>query len=125
MWLGLAPGTGCAVAEDKPKPKLKEEAPIVPPREGTSETLTLFNGKDLTGWEGHEKYWSVEDGTIVGKNTGADQGQHLPADEAEVLRLPAHRDGQAGEVGDALGDRLLGPTRARAEATRTPTPGTW
>ena len=69
MWLGLAPGTGCAVADEKPKPKLKEEAPIVPPREGTSETLTLFNGKDLTGWEGHEKYWSVEDGMIVGKNT--------------------------------------------------------
>jgi Domain of Unknown Function (DUF1080) len=69
MWLGLAPWTGCAVAEEEPKPKLKEEAPVVPPREGTSETITLFNGKDLTGWEGHEKYWSVEDGTIVGKNS--------------------------------------------------------
>lgn len=69
MWLGLAPGTGCAVADDKPKTKLKEEAPTVAPREGTSETLTLFNGKDLSGWEGHENYWSVEDGTIVGKNT--------------------------------------------------------
>jgi hypothetical protein len=69
MWLGLAAGTGCAVAEEEPKAKLKEEAPVVPPREGTSETITLFNGKDLTGWEGHEKYWSVEDGTIVGKNS--------------------------------------------------------
>lgn len=68
MWLGLAPGAGCAVADDEPKPKLKEEAPTVAPREGTPETLTLFNGKDLTGWEGHEKYWSVKDGTIVGKN---------------------------------------------------------
>ncbi len=29
----------------------------------------LFNGKDLTGWEGQiEKYWSVEDGAIVGRN---------------------------------------------------------
>jgi hypothetical protein len=69
MWLGLAPGTGCAAADEEPKPKLKEEAPVVPPREGTSENITLFNGKDLTGWEGHEKYWSVEDGTIVGKNS--------------------------------------------------------
>jgi hypothetical protein len=69
MWLGLASGTGCAVAEDKPGAKPKEDAPIVAPREGTSETLKLFNGKDLTGWVGHEKYWSVEDGTIVGKNS--------------------------------------------------------
>jgi uncharacterized protein (DUF427 family) len=28
----------------------------------------LFNGKDLSGWKGNEKYWSVQDGTIVGKN---------------------------------------------------------
>ena len=35
-----------------------------------SETLTLFNGKDLDGWQGHkDKYWSVVDGVIVGKNT--------------------------------------------------------
>ena len=26
----------------------------------------LFNGKDLTGWEGDEKTWRVEDGAIVG-----------------------------------------------------------
>ncbi len=70
MWLGLAPGTGRAVADDPPKTtSIKQDAPTVAPREGASETLTLFNGKDLTGWEGHEKYWSVEDGTIVGKNS--------------------------------------------------------
>lgn len=29
----------------------------------------LFNGTDLTGWEGQtDKYWSVEDGVIVGRN---------------------------------------------------------
>ncbi len=26
----------------------------------------FFNGKDLSGWEGLEKYWSVKDGAIVG-----------------------------------------------------------
>lgn len=31
--------------------------------------MKLFNGKDLSGWVGHEKYWSVQDGVIVGKNT--------------------------------------------------------
>jgi hypothetical protein len=36
---------------------------------GKSETLELFNGRDLAGWEGHENLWSVQDGVIVGKNT--------------------------------------------------------
>lgn len=47
----------------------KKEAKVVPPREGKSETYDLFNGKDLEGWEGHEKYWSVKDGVIVAKST--------------------------------------------------------
>ncbi len=29
----------------------------------------IFNGKDLTGWEGEPGYWSVEDGAITGKTT--------------------------------------------------------
>src|SRR5438477_9050839 len=49
-------------AEDK-------EPPIVPPRKGEREVVKVFNGKDLDGWQGHEKYWSVEDGVIIGKNT--------------------------------------------------------
>jgi hypothetical protein len=43
--------------------------PVVPPRQGPSETITLFDGKGLDGWEGHGSYWSVQDGSIVGKNT--------------------------------------------------------
>ncbi len=35
---------------------------------GKSETIKLFNGKDLSGWEGYKDLWSVEDGEIVGKN---------------------------------------------------------
>lgn len=30
----------------------------------------LFNGKDLTGWEGNPDLWSVEDGCITGKTQG-------------------------------------------------------
>jgi hypothetical protein len=56
-----------ATAEDKDQPK--KETPIVKPREGKSETIKLFNGKDLDGWEGYENLWSVKDGDIVGKNT--------------------------------------------------------
>jgi len=34
---------------------------------------SMFNGKDLTGWQGNPKLWSVQDGTITGKTgTNAD-----------------------------------------------------
>src|SRR5262249_8499342 len=46
----------------------KDAPKIVPPKTGTSETIRLFNGKDLTGWEGHEELWSVKDGVIIAKN---------------------------------------------------------
>jgi hypothetical protein len=31
-----------------------------------AEPVKLFNGKDLSGWEGDEKTWRVEDGAIAG-----------------------------------------------------------
>ena len=57
---------GFAVAQDKKAPP--KEAPVVKPREGTSETIALFDGKSLTGWEGYADLWSVKDGIIVAKN---------------------------------------------------------
>ncbi len=30
---------------------------------------SLFNGKDLSGWDGNKKYWSVKEGAIVGMTT--------------------------------------------------------
>lgn len=30
---------------------------------------SIFNGKDLTGWEGRKEHWSVEDGTLTGTTT--------------------------------------------------------
>ena len=35
------------------------------------ETIQLFNGKDLTGWEGVSSLWSVKDGAITGQTTAA------------------------------------------------------
>ena len=34
-----------------------------------SDVTVLFNGKDLTGWQGRADLWSVEDGAIVGRTT--------------------------------------------------------
>jgi Domain of Unknown Function (DUF1080) len=57
-------------ADDKAKDKAPaKETPVVPPRQGKSETIQLFNGKNLDGWEGYEDLWSVKEGVIVGKNT--------------------------------------------------------
>jgi hypothetical protein len=61
LLLSLSP----AGADDK----ARKEAPIVPPRQGLTKTIKLFNGKDLDGWEGYEDLWSVKEGVIVGKNT--------------------------------------------------------
>src|SRR5215467_8907046 len=30
---------------------------------------SLFNGTDLTGWDGNPKLWSVKDGAITGQTT--------------------------------------------------------
>jgi hypothetical protein len=35
----------------------------------SAEETQLFNGKDLTGWEGDSKFWSVQDGALTGKST--------------------------------------------------------
>jgi hypothetical protein len=38
--------------------------------------VSIFNGKDLTGWEGNPALWKVENGSIVGATT-ADGPAHL------------------------------------------------
>jgi len=49
-----------------PAPAVAAEPPASAPR--LSETITLFDGKTLDGWEGHADRWSVRDGAIVGRN---------------------------------------------------------
>ena len=36
---------------------------------------SLFNGKDLSGWDGNPKFWSVKDGTITGQTTAENPAQ--------------------------------------------------
>ena len=36
---------------------------------GSASAADLFNGKDLTGWDGNPAFWSVKDGTITGQTT--------------------------------------------------------
>lgn len=39
-----------------------------PPKE-SDDMKTIFNGKDLTGWDGDPRLWSVKDGVIHGQTT--------------------------------------------------------
>ena len=41
------------------------------PEEASLGYEPLFNGRDLQGWDGDPRYWSVEDGTIIGSTDGA------------------------------------------------------
>ncbi|MEO1993347.1 MAG: family 16 glycoside hydrolase [Pirellulales bacterium] len=52
---------------------------------------SLFNGKDLSGWDGRKDLWSVKDGAIVGQTTKED-----PVDANTFLVW------QGGEVGDFI-----------------------
>jgi hypothetical protein len=42
---------------------------------GESGFVSLYNGQDLTGWEGDEGLWTIEDGAIVGQ---IGEGHELP-----------------------------------------------
>ena len=44
-----------------------EAIPIVPPQAGKSVTKKLFDGETLNGWQGNLDWWSVKDGSLVGK----------------------------------------------------------
>jgi putative heme-binding domain-containing protein len=43
---------------------------------------SLFNGKDLTGWEGDPKLWRVDQGEIVGTSKGLEHNGFLVSDLA-------------------------------------------
>ncbi len=64
----LALAASVAVGQEK-KPVDKKEVPVVKPREGKTETIKLFDGKTLDGWEGYSDLWSVKEGVIIAKNT--------------------------------------------------------
>lgn len=49
-----------SVAADGPSPAAPPEPPDMKP---------LFNGKDLTGWEGDPRLWSWQDGVVRGQTT--------------------------------------------------------
>jgi hypothetical protein len=54
------------------------QSPVQTPILATKENLKdFFSGKDLTGWNGDPKLWSVEDGTVVGRSPGLKRNEFL------------------------------------------------
>ena len=45
-----------------------QKLPQIQQKKRSLKNPEFFNGKDLTGWQGNEGYWSVKDGTIVGRS---------------------------------------------------------
>ncbi|MDM4016478.1 3-keto-disaccharide hydrolase [Roseiconus lacunae] len=62
--LSLAVLAACCTAVN-----VAAEEPDSASTEKLTESVSLFNGKDLSGWIGREDLWSVEDGQIVGRTT--------------------------------------------------------
>ncbi len=60
-WLTLVAVLGLVAV-----PLVAEEVVKVPPESGLK---PIFNGKDLTGWDGDPRLWSVKDGVIHGETT--------------------------------------------------------
>jgi hypothetical protein len=59
--IGLSLGLGLSAMAETP-------APVPAPAE-PADMKVLFNGKDLTGWDGDPRLWSVKDGVIHGQTT--------------------------------------------------------
>ncbi len=48
-----------------------------PPECVAQDPVMLFNGEDLSGWEGNTKLWTVRDGMIVGESPGISDNEFL------------------------------------------------
>ena len=59
----------------------------------------LFNGKDLAGWDGDPKFWSVRDGAITGETTPEKAAKGKEGDKAAK---PAERPYRIWTVKDCF-----------------------
>ena len=60
----------------------------------------LFNGKDLSGWDGDHKFWSVEDGAITGRTT--------PENPTKKNTFLIWKDGKVGDFELRLQFKIIG-----------------
>ena len=46
-----------------------------------AQEISLFNGRDLSGWKGMPEYWSVQNGNITGRVTA----NNLPSSQTDLV----------------------------------------
>jgi 3-keto-disaccharide hydrolase len=91
--------------------------------------VSLFNGKDLSGWKAHgDERWAVEDGTIVGESTAGKYG-YLVTDKTYRdfdlrVRFIGEKDGNSGLFFHCriTGSSETGPDIQGIQAEVDPTP---
>ena len=69
--MGAVLVTQTALVSGADQPALATPSHLAKPpvRPAEAGFVSLFNGKDLTGWDGNPKLWSVKDGVITGQTT--------------------------------------------------------
>src|SRR4051794_33782267 len=80
MWLAFAVGgtTALGIIGDCQPAARAQDGPVATaplPAPDANGFIEIFNGKDLTHWEGYPGYWSVKDGAITGFET-SDKSKH-------------------------------------------------
>jgi len=109
--LALLVGAGVWAAEEK-------EEGFVP----------LFNGKDLTGWEGDTKLWIVEDGMLVGRSPGISYNDFLATTKPcgdFVLRLQVRLLKNEGNSGVQFRSKRVPNSHEVAGYQADAAPGWW
>ena len=64
--------------------------------------VPIFNGKDLTGWEGNKELWVVEDGMLIGRSPGIRHNDFLATTKSYgdfILRFEVRLVGGKGNSG--------------------------
>jgi len=74
--------------------------------------VPLFNGKDLTGWEGDAKLWIVEDGVLIGRSPGIKYNDFLATTKTYgdfILRFQVKLVGEKGNSGVQFRSKRVPP----------------
>jgi hypothetical protein len=58
-----------SLAADPPREAVQQNQTLLDDRRSETGFQSLFNGNDLSGWNGNPKLWSAQDGTITGQTT--------------------------------------------------------
>ena len=79
----LDPHQGRFTASTVPQPKASAAVTVKPGKDGF---VRLFNGRNLTGWSGDSRYWTVEDGAITGTTDGSLKMNHFLTWKGSTIR---------------------------------------